>query len=159
MGRCSETQLSGKGLTLVNLADNEPTNKQKEVLLFAGKSLSTLVIQQRSLGYERVYLPLCKVSHTPFHIQGDNELLHKLYKLDRLQHICTQNAKYRVIHLIQEHIIIIEGLMLSFDDITIYSIDKVHVYTVQKELISTIHYRITHYCYYHTFTCTLMQAS
>ena len=24
-----------------------------------------------SLGYERVYLPLCKVADTPFHIQGD----------------------------------------------------------------------------------------
>ena len=23
------------------------------------------------LGYERVYLPLCKVADTPFHIQGD----------------------------------------------------------------------------------------
>ena len=26
------------------------------------------------LGYEKVYLPLCKVAYTPFHIQGD-ELL------------------------------------------------------------------------------------
>ena len=25
----------------------------------------------RPLGYERVYLPLCKVADTPFHIQGD----------------------------------------------------------------------------------------
>ena len=24
----------------------------------------------RHLGYERVYLPLCKVADTPFHIQG-----------------------------------------------------------------------------------------
>ena len=24
------------------------------------------------LGYERVYLPLCKVADTPFHIQGDH---------------------------------------------------------------------------------------
>ena len=24
------------------------------------------------LGYERVYLPLCKVADTPFHIQGDD---------------------------------------------------------------------------------------
>ena len=26
----------------------------------------------RPLGYERVYLPLCKVADTPFHIQGDD---------------------------------------------------------------------------------------
>ena len=25
----------------------------------------------RFLGYERVYLPLCEVADTPFHIQGD----------------------------------------------------------------------------------------
>ena len=25
----------------------------------------------RPLGYERVYLPLCNVADTPFHIQGD----------------------------------------------------------------------------------------
>ena len=25
----------------------------------------------RPLGYERVYLPLCQVADTPFHIQGD----------------------------------------------------------------------------------------
>ena len=25
-----------------------------------------------NLGYERVYLPLCKVADTPFHIQGDD---------------------------------------------------------------------------------------
>ena len=29
----------------------------------------------RSLGYERVYLPLCKVADTPFHIQGDDILI------------------------------------------------------------------------------------
>ena len=28
-------------------------------------------IYYRPLGYERVYLPLCKVADTPFHIQGD----------------------------------------------------------------------------------------
>ena len=26
----------------------------------------------RPLGYERVYLPLCKVADTPFHSQGDD---------------------------------------------------------------------------------------
>ena len=26
----------------------------------------------RPLGYERVYLPLCKVADTPFHAQGDD---------------------------------------------------------------------------------------
>ena len=26
----------------------------------------------RPLGHERVFLPLCKVADTPFHIQGDN---------------------------------------------------------------------------------------
>ena len=26
----------------------------------------------RLFGYERVYLPLCKVADTPFHIQGDD---------------------------------------------------------------------------------------
>ena len=26
----------------------------------------------RPLRYERVYLPLCKVADTPFHIQGDD---------------------------------------------------------------------------------------
>ena len=26
---------------------------------------------RRALGYERVYLPLCEVADTPFHIQGD----------------------------------------------------------------------------------------
>ena len=34
-------------------------------------NISDLVIH-RSLGYERVYLPLCKVADTPYHIQGDD---------------------------------------------------------------------------------------
>ena len=28
----------------------------------------------RPLGYERVYLPLCEVADTPFHMQGDDIL-------------------------------------------------------------------------------------
>ena len=28
-----------------------------------------------TFGYERVYLPLCKVEDTPFHIQGDHVFL------------------------------------------------------------------------------------
>ena len=31
----------------------------------------TLVPRSRSLGYERVYLPRCKVADTPFYIQWD----------------------------------------------------------------------------------------
>ena len=34
--------------------------------------LSLLIF--RPPGYERVYLPLCKVADTPFHIQGDDLL-------------------------------------------------------------------------------------
>ena len=30
----------------------------------------------RPVGYERVYLPLCKVADTPFHIQGDDVNMH-----------------------------------------------------------------------------------
>ena len=29
----------------------------------------------RSLGYERVYLPLCQIADTPFHIQGDDIMI------------------------------------------------------------------------------------
>ena len=32
------------------------------------QNMSTL----RPLGYERAYMPLCKVADTPFHIQGDD---------------------------------------------------------------------------------------
>ena len=32
--------------------------------------LCSTVSGQTNLGYERVYLPLCKVADTPFHIQG-----------------------------------------------------------------------------------------
>ena len=32
------------------------------------------VFHKSALGYERVYLPLCKVADTPFHIQGDEIL-------------------------------------------------------------------------------------
>ena len=32
-------------------------------------------VKIRPLGYERVYLPLCKVADTPFHIQGANSYL------------------------------------------------------------------------------------
>ena len=32
--------------------------------------MQTLMVKYRPLGYERVYLPLCKVADTPFHIQG-----------------------------------------------------------------------------------------
>ena len=32
--------------------------------------MQTLMLKYRPLGYERVYLPLCKVADTPFHIQG-----------------------------------------------------------------------------------------
>ena len=35
----------------------------------------------RPLGYERVYLPLCKVADTPFHIQDDKLLLHIKFTL------------------------------------------------------------------------------
>ena len=31
-----------------------------------------LILNIRPLGYERVYLPLCQVADTPFHIQGDD---------------------------------------------------------------------------------------
>ena len=34
-----------------------------------------------SLGYERVYLPLCKVADTPFHIQGDEYTLITWYHI------------------------------------------------------------------------------
>ena len=30
--------------------------------------------RQFSLGYERVYMPLCEVEDTPFHIQGDDNV-------------------------------------------------------------------------------------
>ena len=34
--------------------------------------VTTKVADHRPLGYERVYLPLCKVADTPFYIQGDD---------------------------------------------------------------------------------------
>ena len=36
----------------------------------------------RPLGYERVYLPLCKVADTPFHIQGDKLSAEHVFKLN-----------------------------------------------------------------------------
>ena len=35
----------------------------------------SLIDKIRPLGYERVYLPLCKMADTPFHIQGDDLLI------------------------------------------------------------------------------------
>ena len=32
----------------------------------------------RPLGYERVYLPLCKLADTPFHIQREDILVQKV---------------------------------------------------------------------------------
>ena len=33
--------------------------------------VADILLLIRHLGYERVYLPLCQVADTPFHIQGD----------------------------------------------------------------------------------------
>ena len=33
---------------------------------------------KRPLGYERVYMPRCKVADTPFHIQGDEKGFHNV---------------------------------------------------------------------------------
>ena len=41
-------------------------------------------LTHRLLGYERVYLPLCKVADTPFHTQGDN-MLEAVYIDDEFQ--------------------------------------------------------------------------
>ena len=41
----------------------------KLVRVWAAADVSSILY--RSHGYERVYLPLCKVADTPFHIQGD----------------------------------------------------------------------------------------
>ena len=38
-------------------------------------ALSGLMTINRPLGYERVYLRLCKVADTPFHIQGGEVLI------------------------------------------------------------------------------------
>ena len=35
----------------------------------------------RPLGYERVYLPLCKVADTSFHIQGDDVYVNEKYRI------------------------------------------------------------------------------
>ena len=35
----------------------------------------------RLLRYERVYVPLCKVAHTPFHIQGGDMLIKYFIRL------------------------------------------------------------------------------
>ena len=35
------------------------------------------------LGYERVYVPLCKVAHTPFHIRGNDMLRNSPVMMDR----------------------------------------------------------------------------
>ena len=42
---------------------------------FNSKTASGVCLIYRRPGYERVYLPLCKVADTPFHIQGDDMLL------------------------------------------------------------------------------------
>ena len=34
--------------------------------------MSVIILIQRPIGHERVYLPLYKVADTPFHIQGDD---------------------------------------------------------------------------------------
>ena len=36
------------------------------------KKTFAIIYLSRPVGYERVYLPLCKVADTPFHIQGDD---------------------------------------------------------------------------------------
>ena len=41
------------------------------ILMFARSNLQRIETLSRPLGYERVYLPFCKVADTPFHIQGD----------------------------------------------------------------------------------------
>ena len=41
-------------------------------------NLMTFMTLKRPLGYERVYLPLCKVADTLFHIQGDEVLFFNL---------------------------------------------------------------------------------
>ena len=54
----------------------------------------------RVLGYERVYLPLCKVADTPFHIQGDAVCCHAevnkqlLLSAFKLQCWCSDSLKY-----------------------------------------------------------------
>ena len=48
--------------------------------LKGGISSKIVRLPCRNLGYERVYLPLYKVADTPFHIQGDDVFLFKLYK-------------------------------------------------------------------------------
>ena len=52
------------------------TNKTPEATILTAVILSNTDLQGviRPIGYERVYLPLCKVADTPFHIQG-NELI------------------------------------------------------------------------------------
>ena len=39
-------------------------------LLYEHNFHNIIIWVSRPLGYERVYLPLCKVADTPFHIQG-----------------------------------------------------------------------------------------
>ena len=50
----------------------------------------------RPLGYERVYLPLHKVADTPFHIQGDDYIAHRLV-------ICTINKNPAVLNIIENN--------------------------------------------------------
>ena len=45
------------------------------------------------LGYERVYLPLCKVADTPFHIQGD-ELCDKGWGKWKILRLCISNDMF-----------------------------------------------------------------
>ena len=43
----------------------------------------------RTLGYERVYLPLGKVADTPFHIQGDEYVCLSVCILHGSTHYCA----------------------------------------------------------------------
>ena len=55
------------------------------------------------IGYERVYLPLCKVADTPFHIQGDEDMLtKKQFGRDQRVNVRCQVIKGDVCHVLSK---------------------------------------------------------
>ena len=57
--------------------------------------LYILLRTYRPLGYERVYLPLCKVADTPFYIQGDDTIYAQdILSMLRTYYLCSGHTIY-----------------------------------------------------------------
>ena len=84
----------------------------------------------RPLGYERVYLPLCKVADTPFHIQGGD-----------IYYISTLHPPSYLIYLFTHlkvncyHIIIIKSMYKFLSHFTKYIISSINLNNINNLFI------------------------